>query len=150
MRIFLTVFLIIIFISSLDSHEERDTTKKTIILKTEITIINKNDKKYAKNSTSPYVAGVLSIMPVWSGSWNKGFDGWGLFFVISKLGSLSAMTYFATQTETIEYDYQDENYEPSDQEFNSRFYYSLGALCSFILIDISYWSLAILIIKDVC
>jgi hypothetical protein len=42
---------------------------------------------------SPGAAAFSSILPFWSGSWNKGSDSWGTFFVIGKISHFSLMLY---------------------------------------------------------
>jgi len=146
---------------------ERSLKSAPIVITPTITSINSDDRKFSANSLSPYVAGVLSLMPVWSGSWNSGFNGWGLFFVMGKLSSLTAMAMYGTVDDKIKSDYRKEisareiylqseygtidpndsvlielnkklDKAPEDNGLEPAFYYSLGALCAFLVIDIVY------------
>ena len=72
----ITILLLVIFsISPLFSQDDSGSEKKkgdTIVIEPTITTVNKEDKKFSERPVNPYVAGVLSLMPVWSGSWNCG------------------------------------------------------------------------------
>ncbi|MBN2160977.1 MAG: hypothetical protein JW807_16420 [Spirochaetes bacterium] len=58
---------------------------------------------------SPVLAGLVSIFPVWSGSWNAGWTEWGLALVACKTGSWIAPAVFWFQASAEKKKYNDFN-----------------------------------------
>lgn len=57
------------------------------------------------NYHSPAKAAWVSLLPVWSGSWNKGFGVWGLLFVAAKTSSFVLLLSYASATPPDRSDY---------------------------------------------
>lgn len=84
---------------------------------------------------SPYIAGCVSVLPFWSGSFNKGFNWWGATFTGAKILSLSMFLSYTSDPDEIEE-------KKRNGEYNkTREYISLtgfGLLSVFTIIDIIY------------
>lgn len=55
---------------------------------------------YGGTYHSPVIAGLVSIFPVWSGSWNAGWTEWGMALVVGKTGSWAPVLVFWWQGNT--------------------------------------------------
>lgn len=86
---------------------------------------------------SPVLAGFVSLAPFWSGSFNKGFDGWGMGFVTFKTSGailfFSLLSKMSADQDSVDY----------TQKYDVPCFAGFGAWMLFTVIDIIYSSYVI-------
>ncbi|MFC1670232.1 CsgG/HfaB family protein [Spirochaetota bacterium] len=98
-----------------------------------------------KDYVSPGGAGITSLLPFWSGSFNKGFDGWGLTLAILKSSSF-AFIFICIQQSNKNEDLANKTSSEEDWEYynNKKDRWKIGLIASGItcislcVIDIFY------------
>jgi hypothetical protein len=72
---------------------------------------------------SPVLAGLVSVFPVWSGSWNAGWTEWGMALVVGKTGSWIPVVVFWFQ-----YANEKKQYDDFNKKMRSYYYSSTTSI----------------------